>query len=249
MDHLRAVGGTVPATPGSMQTVRQPFPYVCVLDVEATCEEHSKHYIHEIIEFPVVVIDTAPGGGVIAEFHSYVRPTVNATLTDFCTKLTGITQEMVDASPTLAEVLSQFDEWLDEKGFVYADERKDFTFAADGPWDLRFFVHGECTRKGIKKPPYFDKWCNMKQLFADHYKVRPCKIHKMLQLQGMTFEGRLHSGIDDTRNIARICARMRDDGAVLYNNEALPVSQRAGGVLADQAGPSNFGAALKAFRS
>lgn len=232
---------------GALDTpaVRQPFPYVCVVDVEATCEEHSKHYIHEIIEFPVVVFDTSKGGGIVAEFHTFVRPTINSTLTPFCTKLTGITQEQVDAAPTLAETLQQFDAWLDEKGFVHSDERKDFAFACDGPWDLRFFLHGECARKGVEKPAYFDKWCNIKALFADYYNVRPCKIGKMLSYQGMKFEGRLHSGIDDTRNIARIAMRMRDDGAVLYNNEALPPAMRAGGVLADRATPSNFKDALK----
>ena len=43
----------------------------------------------------------------------------------------------------------------------------------------------------------------------------------------MRFEGRLHSGIDDTRNIARIAAKMRQDGAVLYVNEALPLDLAA----------------------
>ena len=75
-------------------------------------------------------------------------------------------------------------------------------------------------------------WCNLKQLFADFYRVRTCKIHKMLQLQGMRFEGRLHSGIDDTRNIARIAIRMRQDGAGVYVNEALPPRMRVGGELA-----------------
>ena len=48
----------------------------------------------------------------------------------------------------------------------------------------------------------------------------------------MSFEGRLHSGIDDTRNIARIANKMREDGATLYINEALPARQQAGGILA-----------------
>ena len=240
------VDGTPSGAAGAdARPVRQPFPYVCVVDVEATCEENSKHYIHEIIEFPVVVFDTSRGGEVVAEFHSFVRPTINSTLTTFCTKLTGITQEQIDAAPTLDEVLQQFDAWLGAQGYIHTDERKDFAFVCDGPWDLRFFLHGECARKGLAKPSYFDKWCNIKSLFADYYNVRPCKIHKMLAHLGMKFEGRLHSGIDDTRNIARIAMRMRDDGAVLYNNEALPPSHRAGGILADKATPSNFAAALK----
>ena len=28
---------------------------------------------------------------------------------------------------------------------------------------------GECERKGIRKPAYFDKWVNLKDLYADHY--------------------------------------------------------------------------------
>ena len=212
----------------------QPFPYLCVFDVEATCDEKSgfNNYHHEIIEFPVVVIDLHNNGEVFAEFHSYVKPTVNTTLTDFCTKLTGITQEQVDAAPTLPEVLAQFDAWRLEKGLTYTEEQKDFAFAADGPWDLRFFLHGECSRKGIEKEAYFEKWCNIKGLFADFYRTRQCKIHRMLEKQGMKFEGRLHSGIDDTRNIARIAAKMRKDGAVLYVNEALPPALRNGGLLA-----------------
>ena len=31
---------------------------------------------------------------------------------------------------------------------------------------------GECERKGIRKPAYFDKWVNLKDLYADFYKVR-----------------------------------------------------------------------------
>ena len=85
---------------------------------------------------------------------------------------------------------------------------------------------GECERKGIRKPAYFDKWVNLKQLFADHYKVRRCKIAKMLERHGMRFEGRLHSGIDDSRNIARIAAQLVRDGSPVYINEGLPPRQR-----------------------
>jgi len=201
-----------------------PFQYVCVMDVEATCDEFSKNYVHEIIEFPVVVVDLLAEEGPVAvdEFHSFVRPTVNTTLSDFCTRLTGITQRQVDDAPTLDEVLAQFEDWRVAKGLEYTDERKDFAFAADGPFDLRFFLHGECMRKGLAKPAYYDKWINVKSMFADFYRTRHLKIHKMLEKQNLKFEGRLHSGIDDTRNIARILIRMRNDGCQMYVNEALP---------------------------
>jgi len=236
----RGGGATAPVVrdAASMQPA-QPFPYLCVCDFEATCEEDiSFHeYTHEIIEFPVVVIDLSNGGAVLREFHSFVRPTENATLSPFCKRLTGITQEQVDRAPTLTEVLYQFEEWRLALGLAYTESEKNFAFGTDGPWDLRYFLHGECTRKGIAKLPYFDKWCNLKELFSDFYKVGPCKVEAMLKLQGMEFEGRLHSGIDDTRNIARIAARMREDGATIYVSEVLPKSMRSGGVFASRTVP------------
>ena len=201
----------------------QPFRYLAVLDVEATCERGSRPYEHEIIELPVVLVDLETLT-LVDEFHSYVRPTVNTTLTDFCMKLTGITQSQVDNAPTLDPVLVQLDEWLNELGLVHDDGV--FAFATDGPWDLRFFLDRECRRKAIPKATYFDKWINIKQSFADHYDCKRCKIHKMLELQGMRFEGRLHSGIDDSRNIARIAIKMVKDGATLYINEGLPSVRR-----------------------
>lgn len=52
--------------------------------------------------------------------------------------------------------------------------------------------------------------------------MRRLKIAKMLEMQGMKFEGRLHSGIDDSRNIARIVAKLVQDGSAVYINEGMP---------------------------
>ncbi len=220
-DNAATLGGAAALS----KTPRQPFRYLAVVDVEATCERGSRPYVHEIIELPVVLVDLETLERV-DEFHSYVRPTINTTLTEFCVKLTGITQAQVDAAPTLDVVLLELDGWLRERGLCPTPDesphQRQFAFGTDGPWDLNYFLDGECRRKAIPKPLYFDKWVNLKQTFADHYKTRRCKIHKMLELQGMRFEGRLHSGIDDSRNIARIAIKMARDGATLYINEGSP---------------------------
>lgn len=49
----------------------------------------------EIIEFPIIVIDVHKRE-IIDTFSSFVKPTINPHLSEFCTKLTGITQEKVD---------------------------------------------------------------------------------------------------------------------------------------------------------
>lgn len=43
----------------------------------------------------------------------------------------------------------------------------------------------------------------------------------MLSNLGLEHEGRLHSGIDDARNLARIVIRLAQDGAKLQPNERL----------------------------
>lgn len=199
-----------------------PFRYACVCDVEATCEaKNNKNYGHEIIEFPVVLVDLEDHA-IVDQFHTYVRPTVNAELSDFCKNLTGISQTMVDSAPTLEEALEKFDAWRKEKGLVWEqDGRQDFAFACDGPYDMKFFLGGECRRKNIDKPSYYDRWVNVKTLFTNQYTVAHGNINHMLAHLGMEFEGRPHSGIDDTRNIARIVVQMRKDGAEFYRNEGV----------------------------
>jgi len=221
-----------PRTDEALAAVRgriAPFRYLCVLDVEATCDRSNRGWAHEIIELPIVLVDLHTLT-VVNEFRSFVRPTVVTTLTEFCTELTGIGQSSVDEADTLPEVLQQIDAWLSTNGLEYGADRRDFAFATDGPWDLMQFLDGECERKGIRKPDYFDKWVNLKDLYADFYKVKRCKIARMLELQGMQPEGRLHSGIDDTRNIARIAMQMGRDGCRMYLNEALPMKRRASSV-------------------
>ena len=59
----------------------------------------------------------------VNEFRSFVRPTVDTTLTDFCKELTGIQQASVDTAPTLPEVLQEIDEWLSSNGLEYGPDR------------------------------------------------------------------------------------------------------------------------------
>ena len=86
--------------------VDQPdYKYYLVFDVEATCKENNEGFVQEIIEFPVVLVDTRTLEivslvwldkrewiGKVDEFRSFVKPVVNPVLTEFCVELTGIDQ-------------------------------------------------------------------------------------------------------------------------------------------------------------
>lgn len=53
-----------------------------------------------LVEFPVVLLNTA-NGEIEAEFHHYVQPQENPTLSDFCRELTGITQVLLRVNAKL----------------------------------------------------------------------------------------------------------------------------------------------------
>lgn len=96
---------------------------------------------HEIIEWPMVLLDRATGETVslcgdstklvffgskqpltlctrtltrqVAEFQAHVKPVFNPRLSAFCTQLTGITQEMVDLAEPWPQVLETSLNWLE----------------------------------------------------------------------------------------------------------------------------------------
>ena len=72
----------------------QDFQYFVVIDFEATCDKGKNPHPQEIIEFPSVIVNSMTGQ-LEACFQTYVRPTCNQILSDFCKDLTGIQQIQV----------------------------------------------------------------------------------------------------------------------------------------------------------
>ena len=78
-------------TQSGLYIYQKPLDYICVYDLECNCsEEKGAIKFNETIELPVVIIDVKQKK-VVAEFHTYVRPTAEDKITPFCTELTGIT--------------------------------------------------------------------------------------------------------------------------------------------------------------
>lgn len=88
------------------------YDYICIIDFEATCEEgNPPEFIHEIIEFPVVLLNTHTLE-IEDTFQQYVKPEINTQLSDFCINLTGITQDQVDRAGTFPQVLKKVIDWM-----------------------------------------------------------------------------------------------------------------------------------------
>lgn len=171
------------------------------MDFEAQCSNNEKLPIQEIIEFPVVPINLKTNQIEPPFFHYYIKPTKIPILTDFCKTLTGITQEQVDSGIILEEALMRFENYLKERDFL----NKKWMFCTCGHWDLLTCLPNETKKKGIKIPDYFKKWINIKIVFQNLLnRSGQLGMNGMLKELGLSLDGRHHSGIDDSKNIAKI---------------------------------------------
>ena len=89
-----------------------------------------------------------------------MKPTLDPVLTEFCTNLTGITQEQVDNGVDISDALKQLHMWLGNEG-VFASE---FIFMSCGDFDGRV-LNTEAKNKNLFVPNYLRRWINLKKAF------------------------------------------------------------------------------------
>lgn len=89
-------------------------------------------------------------------------------------------------------------------------------------------VMSQCATSGQQVPERFRTWLNVKRLFSNTTGKRAHGMASMLEELGLTLDGRHHSGLDDSRNIAKILMELLRRGGKV--NEALlsrsPLSRR-----------------------
>ncbi|NXJ90440.1 ERI2 exoribonuclease, partial [Corythaixoides concolor] len=214
----------------------QRFGHLIVIDFEATCWRDARGRGPEIIEFPAVLLNTATGE-IESEFHTYVQPQEHPILSEFCTELTGITQDQVDEGVPLNICLSQFLKWIQkiqkEKKIIFSSdtprcstsEAKPCTFVTWTDWDLGVCLQYECKRKQLRKPDILNSWIDLKATYRTFYNRKPNGLSGALQDLGIAFAGREHSGLDDSRNTARLAWRLICDGCVLKVTKSLDKAQ------------------------
>ncbi|KAM3329714.1 hypothetical protein ACQJBY_026635 [Aegilops geniculata] len=182
----------------------QDFDFFVVVDFELTCVKDGRIFPQEIIEFPAVLVDGATGR-IVSAFRRYVRPKHHPVLTEFCRELTGIRQEDVDGGMDLGEALWMHDDWL-KAATAGAGSLAVVTW---GDWDCRTMLESECRFKGIEKPSYFDRWINLRVPFqAALGGGGRVTLQEAVRAAGLDWEGRLHCGLDDARNTARLLVEL-----------------------------------------
>ncbi|BCB73492.1 exonuclease [Vreelandella aquamarina] len=149
----------------------------------------------EIIEFGCAL---ATRDGTLLDSKSFlVRPVRHPHLSGFCTKLTGISQTMVDAAPGFTVVCQEINAWL-------GSPAKEFIWCSWGDYDR---LHIQAESEQYNSPPVFLTYphLNLKQIWrrTTGQKKKNGLAHA-LAFHELEFEGHHHRGVDDARNIVRL---------------------------------------------
>lgn len=170
------------------------YKKVLVIDLEATCWEtkaDSDQNTSEIIEIGVCLLDTSDST-ITKKRSIYVKPEVS-TVSDFCEKLTGIKQSLLDAEGV--SIVEAFD--ILKKEY----KSKNYVMSCFGNYDFNK-INKTALAKNINSP--------LSGIFINASALASLKSHdkkkmsmaKAMNEFGLEFEGRQHSGADDAYNTA-----------------------------------------------
>jgi inhibitor of KinA sporulation pathway (predicted exonuclease) len=176
--------------------------FLNVIDLEATCWKGGQPagQVSEIIEIGLCVVDVERRDRV-ARDRIMVRPR-RSRVSEFCTELTGITQDEVDRGVDFHEAV----EILVDRH--RSDSRR---WASWGDYDRQQFER-QCQSTPARYP-FGSSHVNAKALFAEAYSVRRMGMAAALRLAGLPLAGRHHNGSDDAWNIGALVLDLMGRGA------------------------------------
>jgi len=172
---------------------RAGFDKIVVIDVETTCwEKRQKDQLMEVIEIGICLLDI--GSGEISDRQSILVRPVYSEVSEFCTKLTTLTQEVVETGIEFRQACMKLEDEYQTRKRVWASY---------GDFDRRQFER-ECRFKSVPYP-FGSRHINIKTLFAIKHRLsEEIEMDKALGLLGLELIGTHHRGVDDAHNAARI---------------------------------------------
>ncbi|WP_326807097.1 MULTISPECIES: 3'-5' exonuclease [unclassified Streptomyces] len=177
--------------------------FLNVIDVEATCWEFDapEGQVSEIIEIGLCVVDVETRERT-ARDRILVRPGTSR-VSDFCHRLTGLSQEEVDGGVDFRTACATLAER--HRG---ASRR----WASWGDYDRKQFQR-QCSGADVPYP-FAPRHINAKAVFSEAHglKSRP-GMARALRRVGLPLEGRHHNGADDAWNIGALVLHLIDHGS------------------------------------
>lgn len=165
-----------------------------IFDLEASCWlGRPPHGINEVIEIGAVKVNDY--NEVVSIFSKFIKPTVNPVLSDFCKRLTSISQEDVDRTKTFPFIIQEFMDWIG------IDE--DFVLISWGKYDKQQLIQ-DCKLHKMETE-WLEHHFNLKPAYRalKDLKDEP-GLKKAVKLEGFEFTGIHHRAISDAENTAKI---------------------------------------------
>ncbi len=182
-----------------MEACIDHFPFLLVVDLEATCDDRNNKPClvpkeeMETIEIGAVLVETRTLEKV-GELGIFVRPVRHPKLTDFCKQLTSITQADVDAAALFPEAAASVARFLSNRRAL---------FCSWGDYDKNQLAQDAAFH--AMRLPFGQEHVNLKKRFSEQLgEPKRFGMDSALARVGLTLEGTHHRGIDDARNIARL---------------------------------------------
>ncbi|MBR3470828.1 MAG: exonuclease domain-containing protein [Lachnospiraceae bacterium] len=161
---------------------------------------------NETIEIGAVMLDD--NLQEIASFRTYVKPEYNDGIVRKISKLTGITDEMVEHAPLFNEAFRMFTNWCLGTGdevTIYAWSDSDFNQIRK-EMTLKDYQISEAEKVLVS-----NEWADFQKEFDAHLGFeRQLSLKMALDMAGIDFAGREHDALDDARNTAELLQIFRD---------------------------------------
>jgi inhibitor of KinA sporulation pathway (predicted exonuclease) len=171
-----------------------------VIDVEATCWEGDAPagQVSEIIEVGLCVVDLTARRRL--ERHAILVAPQYSVVSEFCTRLTGLTSADLEGAVSFAEACGRL---------VAEHDAADRTWASWGDYDRKQFA-SQCAATGVSYP-FGPSHVNAKAVFATAHGLRRRPgMAQALDLVALPLEGRHHRGVDDAWNIAALILHLAE---------------------------------------
>jgi inhibitor of KinA sporulation pathway (predicted exonuclease) len=169
-----------------------------IVDLEATCWDRPEHASErmETIEIGALCIDVESSAAP-REFQTFVRPVREPRLSEYCTRLTSIRQDDVDAAQPFAVEFGKFLQWIGDPTSV--------RFASWGGYDRQQLLR-DCAHHRVAFP-FGEDHLNLKHHCSAKLGSRPAGMAQALSKAGIELSGTHHRALDDARNIWRLVQR------------------------------------------
>jgi inhibitor of KinA sporulation pathway (predicted exonuclease) len=167
---------------------------IVVVDFEMTCWEGfdaPPGQENEIIEMGICLLDPKADVISISDKRSIMVKPIRSVVSEFCTNLTGITQEMVSERgidfPLACHILeTEYD-------------TRNRLWVSWGNFDHEF-LRKQCKARNVRYP-FSKKHSNLKRVFHDTVGER-MGLQRAMNAVGVAREGVMHRGDDDAYNTA-----------------------------------------------